>query len=108
MSPTHTFYPMCAYHHREPGILGVVLERADLYADLICDGLHVSPEACCSRSGFRHCEQHAKEKRCAQIRSTRRRREGRELKCHSRQASMEEVERIGGVINEVDFALQRP
>jgi N-acetylglucosamine-6-phosphate deacetylase len=36
---------MRAYSHREPGILGVVLDRTDLYADLICDGLHVSPEA---------------------------------------------------------------
>ncbi|HXS78541.1 MAG TPA: hypothetical protein VN753_20340 [Terracidiphilus sp.] len=27
------------------GILGVVLDRDDLYADLICDGYHVAPEA---------------------------------------------------------------
>ena len=45
VSATHTFNAMRAYDHREPGILGVVLDRADLYADLICDGLHVSPEA---------------------------------------------------------------
>ena len=36
---------MRALDHREPGILGVVLDREDLFADLICDGLHVSPEA---------------------------------------------------------------
>ncbi len=45
VSATHTFNAMRAYDHREPGILGVVLDRADLYADLICDGVHVSPEA---------------------------------------------------------------
>jgi N-acetylglucosamine-6-phosphate deacetylase len=30
--------------HREPGILGVVLGRHEIYADLICDGIHVAPE----------------------------------------------------------------
>jgi N-acetylglucosamine-6-phosphate deacetylase len=45
VSATHTFNAMRAFDHREPGILGVVLDREDLYADLICDGLHVAPEA---------------------------------------------------------------
>jgi len=45
VSATHTFNAMRAFDHREPGILGVVLDRDDLYADLICDGIHVSPEA---------------------------------------------------------------
>ena len=45
VSATHTFNAMRAYDHREPGVLGVVLDCDDLYADLICDGLHVSPEA---------------------------------------------------------------
>ena len=44
-SATHTFNAMRALDHREPGILGVVLDRDDLFADIICDGLHVSPEA---------------------------------------------------------------
>jgi len=44
VSATHTFNAMRAFDHREPGILGVVLDRDDLYADLICDGLHVAPE----------------------------------------------------------------
>jgi N-acetylglucosamine-6-phosphate deacetylase len=35
---------MRALDHREPGILGVVLDRDDLFADLICDGVHVAPE----------------------------------------------------------------
>jgi len=42
---THTFNAMRPLDHREPGILGVVLDREDVYADLICDGEHVSPEA---------------------------------------------------------------
>jgi N-acetylglucosamine-6-phosphate deacetylase len=45
VSATHTFNAMRPYDHRNPGILGVVLDREDLYADLICDGLHVAPEA---------------------------------------------------------------
>ena len=31
-------------HHREPGILGTVLTNDDLYAELICDGVHTDPE----------------------------------------------------------------
>jgi N-acetylglucosamine-6-phosphate deacetylase len=42
---THTFNAMRPLDHREPGILGVVLDRNDVFADLICDGQHVSPEA---------------------------------------------------------------
>lgn len=44
-SATHTFNAMRALDHREPGILGVVLDEEQLYAELICDGVHVSPEA---------------------------------------------------------------
>jgi N-acetylglucosamine-6-phosphate deacetylase len=43
VSATHTFNAMRALGHREPGILGVVLDREDLYAELICDGVHVDP-----------------------------------------------------------------
>jgi N-acetylglucosamine-6-phosphate deacetylase len=42
-SATHTFNAMRSLGHREPGILGVVLDRDDLYAELICDGVHVDP-----------------------------------------------------------------
>jgi N-acetylglucosamine-6-phosphate deacetylase len=42
---THTFNAMRPLDHREPGLLGTVLDRDDLFADLICDGLHVAPEA---------------------------------------------------------------
>lgn len=41
---THTYNAMRALDHREPGILGVVLDHDDLYADLICDGVHVASE----------------------------------------------------------------
>ncbi len=42
-SATHTFNAMRALDHREPGILGMVLSTDDLYAELICDGVHVDP-----------------------------------------------------------------
>ena len=45
VSATHTFNAMRGFDHREPGILGIVLDNDNLYADLICDGLHVAPEA---------------------------------------------------------------
>ncbi len=41
---THTFNAMRALDHREPGILGTVLTTDSLYAELICDGIHVAPE----------------------------------------------------------------
>ncbi|HEY4010579.1 MAG TPA: N-acetylglucosamine-6-phosphate deacetylase, partial [Acidobacteriaceae bacterium] len=43
-SATHTFNAMRALNHREPGVLGVVLDNDQLYAELICDGIHVAPE----------------------------------------------------------------
>lgn len=42
-SATHTFNAMRALDHREPGILGTVLTTDSLYAELICDGIHVHP-----------------------------------------------------------------
>lgn len=44
VSATHTFNAMRPLNHRDPGVLGIVLDRDDLYADLICDGVHVAPE----------------------------------------------------------------
>ena len=35
---------MRALDHREPGILGTVLTTEELYAELICDGIHNAPE----------------------------------------------------------------
>jgi N-acetylglucosamine-6-phosphate deacetylase len=43
-SATHTFNAMRRLDHREPGIGGVVLDAGELYAELICDGIHVAPE----------------------------------------------------------------
>ena len=43
-SSTHTFNAMRRLDHREPGIAGVVLDAESLYAELICDGIHVAPE----------------------------------------------------------------
>ncbi len=43
VSATHTFNAMRALDHREPGLLAVVLDDADLFAELICDGVHVDP-----------------------------------------------------------------
>ena len=42
-SATHTFNAMRPLEHREPGILGTVLTDDRIYAELICDGIHVSP-----------------------------------------------------------------
>jgi N-acetylglucosamine-6-phosphate deacetylase len=43
-STTHTFNAMRPLEHREPGVLGVALDEEALYAELICDGVHVAPE----------------------------------------------------------------
>jgi N-acetylglucosamine-6-phosphate deacetylase len=42
-SSTHLFNAMRALDHREPGILGAVLDSEDVYAEAICDGVHVHP-----------------------------------------------------------------
>lgn len=44
VSATHTFNAMRALDHREPGILGIVLTSDELFAELICDGVHTAPE----------------------------------------------------------------
>jgi N-acetylglucosamine-6-phosphate deacetylase len=43
VSATHMFNAMRAMDHREPGIAGTVLDYHDLYAEMICDGVHVDP-----------------------------------------------------------------
>ena len=43
-SATHTFNAMRRLDHREPGIAGIALDAENLYAELICDGIHVAPE----------------------------------------------------------------
>ena len=44
VSATHTFNAMRPLDHREPGILGTVLTRDDIFSELICDGIHTDPE----------------------------------------------------------------
>ncbi len=43
-SATHTFNAMRPLDHRDPGILATVLDTDSLFAELICDGIHVAPE----------------------------------------------------------------
>lgn len=40
---THTFNAMRPLHHREPGVVGAVLDLAAVSCELICDGVHVDP-----------------------------------------------------------------
>jgi N-acetylglucosamine-6-phosphate deacetylase len=42
-SATHTFNAMRALDHREPGIAAYVLDQSALFAEIICDGIHVDP-----------------------------------------------------------------
>lgn len=43
-SATHTFNAMRPLDHRDPGVIATVLDDDRLYAELICDGIHVAPE----------------------------------------------------------------
>jgi len=45
VTATHTYNAMRSFDHRDPGLLGEVLANDDLFAELICDGLHVHPNA---------------------------------------------------------------
>lgn len=45
VSATHTFNAMRRFDHRDPGIVAEVLGNDRLYAEIICDGLHVDPAA---------------------------------------------------------------
>ncbi|MFC2043329.1 N-acetylglucosamine-6-phosphate deacetylase [Chloroflexota bacterium] len=40
---THTFNGMSGLHHRRPGTVGAVLTDDRIYAQVICDGVHVHP-----------------------------------------------------------------
>jgi N-acetylglucosamine-6-phosphate deacetylase len=42
---THLFNRMTPLTHREPGVVGAVLESDEVAAELICDGVHVHPAA---------------------------------------------------------------
>ncbi len=43
VSATHTFNAMRKLDQRDPGILGIALTTDALFAEIICDGLHVDP-----------------------------------------------------------------
>jgi N-acetylglucosamine-6-phosphate deacetylase len=45
VSATHTYNAMRGLDHREPGMLGAVLDDDSLYAEIIADGIHVQPIA---------------------------------------------------------------
>ena len=45
VSATHTYNAMRGLDHREPGMLGAVLDDGSLYAEIIADGIHVQPIA---------------------------------------------------------------
>ena len=42
---THVFNAMRPFNHRDPGIIGAVLTNDRVFAELICDGIHVHPGA---------------------------------------------------------------
>ena len=42
---THTYNAMKPLHHREAGVVGAALLNSDVYAELICDLIHVSDNA---------------------------------------------------------------
>jgi len=42
---THLYNAMSGFDHREPGVVGAVLDSFDITAELIADGVHVHPAA---------------------------------------------------------------
>ncbi|MBB6671627.1 N-acetylglucosamine-6-phosphate deacetylase [Cohnella nanjingensis] len=42
---THLFNGMRPFHHREPGLTGGALLLGELTVEMICDGIHIHPEA---------------------------------------------------------------
>jgi N-acetylglucosamine-6-phosphate deacetylase len=42
---THTYNAMRGLHHREPGTVGATMTNDDVFAQLICDNVHVHPAA---------------------------------------------------------------
>jgi len=42
---THLFNRMSTFSHRDPGLVGAVLDSDEVAAELICDGVHVHPAA---------------------------------------------------------------
>ncbi|WP_025729228.1 N-acetylglucosamine-6-phosphate deacetylase [Atopobacter phocae] len=42
----HTYNGMRGLHHREPGVVGAAMHFKEAYDEMICDGMHVHPQAC--------------------------------------------------------------
>ena len=42
---THLYNAMPSIHHRKPGVIGAASENEKVFAELICDGLHVHPSS---------------------------------------------------------------
>jgi N-acetylglucosamine-6-phosphate deacetylase len=42
-SATHTFNAMRSLDHRDPGVAAYVLDNEALFAEIICDGIHIDP-----------------------------------------------------------------
>ena len=42
---THLYNAMPPIHHRKPGVIGAASEADSVYAELICDGIHVHPSS---------------------------------------------------------------
>ena len=40
---THLFNAMPPFHHRDPGVIGAVADNEQVYAEMICDGVHIHP-----------------------------------------------------------------
>lgn len=53
----HTFNGMRGFAHREPGVVGAAMDAPNAYAEVICDGHHVMPDAAralIQAKGWRH------------------------------------------------------
>lgn len=51
---THLFNAMSGLHHRDPGVVGAVFDDDRVYAEIICDGLHIHPAVL--RTAFRQLD----------------------------------------------------
>ena len=41
----HLYNAMPAFSHRQPGVIGAVSDSPHVYAELVCDGIHIHPSA---------------------------------------------------------------
>lgn len=48
---THLYNAMMPLHHRDPGIIGAAADAPHVFAEIICDGIHIHPSAI--RAAFR-------------------------------------------------------